>query len=88
MAFMGGHGLEALGTWSALIAALSAIRRPALLIDAMGAVVHANQAAAAFLAQRRLPPLGVSDWQMTALGDPAERLGFVAVLDPADRQRA
>jgi PAS domain-containing protein len=80
MAETGAEGLGALGRWSALTAALAAIRRPALLIDPAGTVVHANPAATAFLAQKRLPPLGVPGWQLTALG---EQRGFVAVLDPA-----
>jgi PAS domain-containing protein len=88
MAGTDGQGLEAFGRWSALTAALGAIRRPALLIDPAGTVVHANPAATAFLAQKRLPPLGMSGWQMTALGEPAQRLGFIAVLDPAGGQRA
>jgi DNA-binding CsgD family transcriptional regulator len=94
------QGLEALGMWSALTAALGAIRTPALLFDPTGTVVHANPAASALLAHKGLPPFSAllsaggdrraSDWRLTTLGDPAERFGFIAVLDPdrgAWRQR-
>ncbi|HXJ20164.1 MAG TPA: LuxR C-terminal-related transcriptional regulator [Polyangia bacterium] len=94
------QGLEALGMWSALTAALAAIRTPALLIDPTGTVVHANPAASALLTRQGLPPFGAlvsgdgdrraSGWRLTTLGDPPDRFGFIAVLDPdrgAWRQR-
>jgi len=85
------QGLEALGMWSALTAALGAIRTPALLFDPTGTVVHANPAASALLAHKGLPPFSAllsastdrraSEWRVTTLGDPPERFGFIAVLD-------
>ena len=94
MAATGEQGLEALGTWSTLTSALGAIRTPALLIDPTGKVVHANPAAAALLARNRLPPFAgpireggdqPSGWRLTALGEPPERFGFVAVLRVSGR---